>query len=231
MTRKDEQTHPRLPTDPGDQGLDKSLVHEFINAAVEEPDKARQMLKTNPGLLRARWRLGETPLHFLAIEGYLDGVRLLGQLGIDVNAANELGDTALTEVVTLGNAQMVEELLRLGADVNVTSKLRTNPLHCAMEGGHWDIAKLLIKAGARSDYSGAMGRRFSLWTDRTASRATGTKLVPVVNTGVIWTSTNGGVRGLCRPRRSSLRRNHKQNCTSRCRSLTQNRLRTSINQD
>jgi ankyrin repeat protein len=77
---------------------------------VKKPDKARETLKSNPGLLRARWRLDETPLHFLAIEGYLCGVRLLGQLGMDVNAVNEFGDTALTEVVTLGNVEMMEEL-------------------------------------------------------------------------------------------------------------------------
>jgi ankyrin repeat protein len=160
VARKGKQTNLRHPAKPGDVALDWSLVGEFINASVKEPDKAREMLKTNPGLLRARWRLDETPLHFLAIEGYLDGVRLLGQLGMDVNAVNEFGDTALTEVVTLGSVQMAEELLRLGADVNVTSKLRTNPLHCAMEGGRWDLAKLLTKAGARSDYTGPYGETF-----------------------------------------------------------------------
>jgi hypothetical protein len=161
VAKKGKQPHPAHPAKPGDGALERSLVLEFIDASVNEQDKARDMLKRIPGLVHARWIHDETPLHFLAIEGYLGGVRFLGQVGVDVNAVNEFGDPALTEVVALGEVQMVEELLRLGATVNVTSKLRTNPLHCAMEHGHWDLAKLLINAGARSDYTGPYGERFT----------------------------------------------------------------------
>jgi hypothetical protein len=160
MAKKGSRPRHRLPAKPHDVAVDWSLVYEFISASVLNQDKARDMLKKTPALLQARYRLHETPLHYLAIENYLGGVRFLGQLGMDVNALNEFGDTALADVATLGNVPMAEELLRLGADVNAGSKSRTNALHAAMENNHWEIAKLLIKAGARTDYTSPYGETF-----------------------------------------------------------------------
>ena len=160
MAKKGKQTA-RHPAKSADAALDWSLVHQFINAAVLDQDKAREMLRKTPTLLKARYRLNETPLHFLAIENYPGGVRFLGQLGMDVNAVNEFGDTALVDAVVLTNLPMVEELLQLGANPNVTSKLRTNPLQWAMENECWDIARALIQAGARTDYRGKYGETFA----------------------------------------------------------------------
>jgi hypothetical protein len=161
VARRRKQTKLPQPAKPGGLALDRSLVGAFIDAAVRDPDKARDMLKKTPTLLSAPWIHEETPLHFLAIENYLGGVRLLVQLGMDVNAVNEFGNTALTEVVTLGNVQMVEELLRLGANPNVTSEIGTNPLHAAMENDRWEIARILIQAGARIDYRDKYGETFA----------------------------------------------------------------------
>ena len=58
------------------------------------------MLAQRPELLDARWIHDETVLHFLAIEGFTEGVRFLAVRGADVNAVNEFGDTALVDIAS-----------------------------------------------------------------------------------------------------------------------------------
>jgi hypothetical protein len=41
-------------------------------------------------LINARWLHGETVLHFLAVEGFTEGVKFLAERGADVNAVNEV---------------------------------------------------------------------------------------------------------------------------------------------
>lgn len=136
---------------------DKNLIGEFIDACVKDQAKAASMLVTHPELQHARWTLQETPLHFLAIENFAEGVRFLSNHGIDLNAPNEFGDTALMDVVTLGNENMVRLLLELGADANAVSRDRVNPLHTAVQKGNLEIVELLLRAGALTDYVGDLG--------------------------------------------------------------------------
>jgi ankyrin repeat protein len=124
------------------------LVGEFIDAAVQDPASARRMLQQHPAMLQGRWLHGESPLHFLAVEGYLEAVRLLAGLGFDVNAVNEFGDSVLMDVAALGNCQMAEILLAAGANPNVSSSTEDSPLHCAVREGNPRLVALLLEAGA-----------------------------------------------------------------------------------
>jgi ankyrin repeat protein len=83
-------------------GLPREVVGEFIDAVVQDPAKADAMLIERPDLLNARWTHEETVLHFLAIEGFTEGVRFLAARGADVNAVNEFGETALVDIAGLG---------------------------------------------------------------------------------------------------------------------------------
>jgi ankyrin repeat protein len=128
------------------------LLGEFIDAAVENQDKARQLLSTHPDLLHARWLHGETVLHFLTIEGYIDGVRFLARNGADVNAPNEFVDVPLLDAASLGNDEVAEVLLAHGADPNATSEAQGNVLHCAVRSGNAHLVRRLIEAGADPNY-------------------------------------------------------------------------------
>ena len=75
--------------------IDKKVIGEFIDAAVNDQAKAEQLLKQYPDLLNTRWIHRETIIHFLAVEYYIDAVKFLGRLGFDVNAVNEFGDSPL----------------------------------------------------------------------------------------------------------------------------------------
>ena len=54
--------------------LPHTLVGDFIDAVVQDQERAARLLGAHPELLNARWIHDETALHFLAIEGFLDGV-------------------------------------------------------------------------------------------------------------------------------------------------------------
>jgi len=133
------------------------LLNELIDAAVQDQQKARQMLQRHPGLLQARLGLGETALHFLAVEGYAEGVRFLALAGADVNAQNEFGDTPLIDAALLGREEVVRTLLSLGADANAKSTTKDNALHCAIRSGNSVVVDALLEAGANPRYRTELG--------------------------------------------------------------------------
>jgi ankyrin repeat protein len=152
--------------------LDKSTIGAFIDAAVQDPPRAIRLLQVHPELRDARWILQETPLHFLAVEGYAEAVRLLGRLGFDPNAPNQLGDPPLIDVAKIGNDDVAEALLGVGADPNGQSETWDNVLHCAVGSGNARLVHLLLSAGAKADYTTPVGETvFDALPKDTAQRA------------------------------------------------------------
>jgi len=138
-------------------GLSHEHVGKFIDAVVENPAKADAMLAQRPELLDARWIHDETVLHFLAIEGFTEGVRFLAVRGADVNAVNEFGDTALVDIAGLGLTDIADILLNHGANPDAQSEVRDNPLHAAARAGHAELVRRLLKAGANAQYRTDLG--------------------------------------------------------------------------
>ncbi|MGQ0634282.1 MAG: ankyrin repeat domain-containing protein [Planctomycetaceae bacterium] len=130
-----------------------TLINEFIDAVVLNRSRAELMLAADPELIRARGLHQGTALHFLAIEGYAEGVQFLAEHGADVNALNEFGDPPLIDVATLGNDAIAEILLRWGADPNACSPTRDNALHCAVRSGNARLVAILLEAGADPHYT------------------------------------------------------------------------------
>ncbi|MBS24783.1 MAG: hypothetical protein CMQ28_03985 [Gammaproteobacteria bacterium] len=61
---------------------------------------------------------------------------------------SELPLATLFEAVKQVDLQGVKDFLAKGADVNAKDTYNRTPLHCAVEGGHKEIAELLIAKGA-----------------------------------------------------------------------------------
>lgn len=133
-------------------GIDKQLISEFIDASVNDQRKAESIFKKNPKLCESRWINGETILHFLAVEGYVDAVRFLCRLGFDVNATNKFDDSPLIDIAALGNLEMAKLLIDEGADTNALSPTKDNVLHCAVQSGNSELVDLLLRKGAKADY-------------------------------------------------------------------------------
>ena len=137
--------------------LPTALIGEFIDAAVRDQERAAGLLAAHPDLINARWLHGETVLHFLAVEGFTEGVAFLAEHGADVNALNEFGDSPLIDVAVLGQTDIAGVLLRHGANPNACSDTRDNVLHCAVRSANNRLVALLLAAGADARYRTDLG--------------------------------------------------------------------------
>jgi ankyrin repeat protein len=137
--------------------VDASTTGEFIDAVVLDRSKAAKMLRDQPALRDARWLHKETSLHFLAVEGRAEHVRLLGEWGFDPNAVNEYGDALLIDVAVLGLDDVAAVLLDLGADPNARSATWDTALHCAVRSGNARLVDLLLSRGADAGYVTDLG--------------------------------------------------------------------------
>jgi ankyrin repeat protein len=77
------------------------------------------MLKANPQLLTLTNSIGETVLHFLAIENDMEGVAWLHAHGFSLNTRNKFGDPMVFEVAGLGYKDLLLWLARNGVDLAV----------------------------------------------------------------------------------------------------------------
>ena len=77
---------------------------------------------------------------------------LLLQAGARVAAVDRTGATALLRATRAGSATAVARLLAAPAShdiVNKADRSGETPLNCAASGGHSELCKALLKAGAR----------------------------------------------------------------------------------
>src|SRR5216683_7597931 len=94
------------------------LWYELRNAVcIREFDLAEKILATNPGLMLLRDGMGETVLHFLAVENDSKGVSWLHSRGFDLDTKNDFGTPAIFEVAQLGYKDLFLWFLANGADV------------------------------------------------------------------------------------------------------------------
>ena len=100
----------------------------------------------------------ETALHYAAITGKTEAVKLLLEAGANINAKNDRGQTALHVALDIRDygyrkyglsKDTIELLLARGTDVNLKDKAGRTPLHLAVESAGADIVKLLLDKGAR----------------------------------------------------------------------------------
>ena len=71
-----------------------------------------------PSLIETRSGIGETALHYLAVENRQDAVEWLHARGADLNTTNNFGTPLVFEVALLGYEGLFQWLTAHGADVN-----------------------------------------------------------------------------------------------------------------
>ena len=108
---------------------------------------------------------GQTALMWAAAEGNVEVLRLLIEVGADFRAPLDSGFTPLLFAAREGKIEVVRELVKMGVDVNETTPLEAtkrerplpggrtvrpgaNPLLIAVTNAHYDVAALLLDAGA-----------------------------------------------------------------------------------
>ncbi|KAK4171463.1 ankyrin repeat-containing domain protein [Triangularia setosa] len=104
------------------------------------------------------------PLQVAALNGHVDIVQSLLQLGADPNAFHPVlrHGTALQAACVVGETQIVKLLLSRHADPNVGGGEFTNPLTAATSNGHGEIVRLLLEAGANPNQPGGFDGSYPL---------------------------------------------------------------------
>lgn len=120
---------------------------QILRAFFTSVEEGLRLLESEPELIEARTGLGETPLHYLAVENHLDAVRALVERGAEVNTLNECGGTPLSEAASLGYVALVRYLLSVGVKLRVEGQ-EESVLHEGVRSGNVEMVKLLIEAGA-----------------------------------------------------------------------------------
>jgi ankyrin repeat protein len=102
--------------------------------------------------------LGYTALLWAVNSGALPVVKLLHQLGGDVQTANAEGRTALHHCIGNSDLSVMEYLLSNGANVNACSKSGEPALFTAAQRGNAPAVKLLLQHGANARYQQRGGK-------------------------------------------------------------------------
>ncbi|KAL8602129.1 hypothetical protein ACOMHN_007398 [Nucella lapillus] len=131
-----------------DGGLTALHFACFFSSCTLSADVTRLLiLHTGTGINR-ELREGNTLLHFFALKGNSDVVKLLIDQGADINKQNENGDTPLYVATKEGRSHITELLIGLDADVNTQNSEGKTPLRYAAFTCQLDTAALLIRHDA-----------------------------------------------------------------------------------
>ena len=91
--------------------------YHLRNAVYEQRySDAQDLIKNRPELISLRNGIGETVLHFLAVENDIRGVKWLYNQGFDINTKNDFGTPVIFEVAHLGYKELLTWLFENKAD-------------------------------------------------------------------------------------------------------------------
>lgn len=120
----------------------------ILRAFFTSVDEGLSLLDTEPGLLHTRTGLGETPLHYLAVENHIEAIKaLVEKKGADVNSLNDFGGSPISDAAGLGYVDLVKYLLSVGATLQIPEQ-KESVLHAAVRSGSAEMVKVILNAGA-----------------------------------------------------------------------------------
>ena len=109
--------------------------------------EAAALLSREPSLRSAVDGIGETVLHYLAVENDAEGVSWLFSQGFDLNTRNEIGTPVVFEVAQLEYRDLLDWFIFNGVDVKCRSKEGMNIKEHVLEYGKEEMAKHLESLG------------------------------------------------------------------------------------
>lgn len=93
----------------------------------------------------------ETRLHQACRYGYLEIVKVLVNLGVDIDALNHINHTPLSLATFYGHTEVVRFLVSKGAKINLANIIGRTPLLSAVLMEHKENVKILLEGGANPD--------------------------------------------------------------------------------
>jgi hypothetical protein len=120
--------------------------YELRNAIfLGEFTHAANLLASDPDLLDLRNGIGETVLHFLAVENDLRGVEWLHRRGFSLNTKNSFGQPIIFEVAQLGYQELFLWLAKHGADLLAMDNENRNILEFLQEDGNSEKSDRIVQ--------------------------------------------------------------------------------------
>jgi len=110
----------------------------------QEYSIAEQLLADNPDLILWHNGLGETPLHYLAVENDLKGVAWLHKKGSSLDVKNIFGEPVIFEVALLGYKELLVWFFEQGADFKVKDNDDNDLISYLQERDKLDMIKFII---------------------------------------------------------------------------------------
>ncbi len=128
----------------------------FTASRKGDTDAVKQMYKINPDTVNAKNYSGHSPLILASYRNQVDMVKLLIELGADIDYNFGQG-AAIHGAAFKGNMEIIKVLLEHNAKLNVPDNNGTTPLIYATIFNHTEIAELLFAKGSDpnlKDHSG-----------------------------------------------------------------------------
>ncbi len=141
-------------------------------ARTGRPDAVKLLLANGAEANASEGWRGQTALMWAAGEGHAETVNLLAKAGADINARSKAGFSPFLFAVREGSQGVVQVLLDAGADVNqalpaprrsryyagrsnsAAPKIGSSALDLAVANAHFELAAMLLDAGADPNASG-----------------------------------------------------------------------------
>jgi ankyrin repeat protein len=129
--------------------MPRSPAWNELRALVAERkfEEASALIGREPSLRFAVNGLGETVLHYLAVENDQEGVAWLFSQGFDINTRNEFGTPVVFEVAQLDYRDLLRWFISNGADLKCQDRGGKNIKEYVLMYEHEDIAKHLESLG------------------------------------------------------------------------------------
>ena len=123
-----------------------SKWYDLRNAVWERDfNNAENLLKEHPELITMLNSIGETVLHFLAVENDLEGVKWLNERGFSLDVKNCFSEPAIFEVAQLDYSDLLRWFIERGADIRITNREGENLCTFLKRKGHDDMLRIVKK--------------------------------------------------------------------------------------
>jgi ankyrin repeat protein len=115
--------------------------------AEKKFEKAEALLVKEPSLRFAVNGLGESVLHYLAVEDDKEGVSWLFAQGFDLNTRNKFGIPVVFEVAQLDHRDLLQWFITNGSDLKCRTNEGKDIKEHVLDFGHVEVAKHLEDLG------------------------------------------------------------------------------------
>ena len=121
------------------------LWYEFRKAVYnEEYDLAESMIQANPKISDLRNGIGETVLHYLAVDNDGISVAWLHAHGFDLNTKNKFGRPVVFEVAQLGYKELLLWFAQQGVDFTALDRENQNIIIFLNELDETDMMQFVL---------------------------------------------------------------------------------------